>query len=89
MNAYYTVVIPWVPGAFATEWHPQIEGDELTRGAFGSMGAAIDWARRKLCGTPYTIKLIPAIEDDACDECGATYYGHAEHCSLNPANIVG
>lgn len=54
---YYTIIVPFVPREFRTEWHP-ITFSTLQRGAFDSIGDAIRWARENLNGTPYTIKLI-------------------------------
>lgn len=58
---YYTVVIPWVGLRFATEWHPTENVGPfsvLTRGAFASENDAIEWAREKLRGTPYSVRRI-------------------------------
>ena len=63
MQPYYTIEIPYVDPRFATEWHPTTsEGpfSTLTRGNFKSQNAAIEWAKAKLNGTPYTVKLIEA-----------------------------
>lgn len=59
VTAYWTVIVPYVPREFATEWHPT-EPDGpfglLNRGAFPSEADAIRWARAHLGGAPYTLK---------------------------------
>lgn len=50
----YTVVIPGVPREYRTEWHADDE-KTLQRGAFTTVGEAIDWAKR-LNGAPYSIR---------------------------------
>jgi len=62
-NDYWTLVVPSVPSAFATEWHPtETERggafDPLTRGAFATEEEAIVWGREHLAGLPYSLKLI-------------------------------
>lgn len=53
---YYTVIIPPVPVAYATEWHaPDMT---LSRGYFKTESEAIDWAAKRLLGAPYSIRLI-------------------------------
>jgi hypothetical protein len=53
---YYTVIIPPVPVAYATEWHaPDMT---LSRGSFKTESEAIDWAAKRLLGAPYSIRLI-------------------------------
>lgn len=61
MTPYYTVVIPFVPAQFRTEWHPdKSEGPfkVLTRGNFATLADAIHWASGHLNGTPYSIRCI-------------------------------
>lgn len=61
LAVYYTVCIPWVPYPHATEWHPTDPTGPfavLTRGAFPTYDAAIDWARTHLDGAPYSVKPI-------------------------------
>jgi hypothetical protein len=60
MQPYYTVVIPWVPFPYATKWHPTDQGsfNPLTRGAFETLGEAIEWARAHLNGAPYMVRLV-------------------------------
>ena len=58
---YWTVIVPWVPREFQTEWHPRDEEkggsfDPLTCGAFKTEGEAIAWARDHLGGTPYYLR---------------------------------
>lgn len=65
MEPYYTIVIPFVPREFATEWHPTEDKGpfmRLTRGNFKTVDAAIAWGREKLAGTPYEVKLINTPE---------------------------
>ena len=61
MQPYFTVVIPWVPAPYRTDWHPSDEHgpfNPLTRGAFETIGAAIEWARAHLNGAPYMVRLV-------------------------------
>ena len=61
MRPYYTVVIPWVPAGYRTEWHPDTAVgpfSTLTRGAFETVEGAIDWARAHLGGAPYSVKEV-------------------------------
>lgn len=61
LETYYTVVIPWIPlDAGATVWHSHIEGETLTRGAFRTLTQAVEWARGKLAGAPYSVRWIDA-----------------------------
>lgn len=63
-EGYYTVVVPWVPHAWRTEWHPTEDVGPLstiTRGAFATIGDAIEWGRENLNGCPYYIRLIPGV----------------------------
>lgn len=56
---YWTLLVPFVPSAYATEWHPTESTGPwavLTRGAFDTEGEAIEWARAHLHGTPYTLR---------------------------------
>jgi hypothetical protein len=58
---YYTVFVPFVPADLRTEWHPTDEIGPfsiLNRGAFKTFQDAVLWARARLNGTPYTVKLI-------------------------------
>lgn len=58
---YWTVLVPYVPREFRTEWHPdQSHGPfkVLTRGAFPTEAEAIKWGQKHLNGTPYTVKYI-------------------------------
>lgn len=63
---YWTVVIPWVPPQFRTEWHPTEEFgpfSSLTRGVFYDRRHAIAWGSEHLNGTPYSIHYVdPAAE---------------------------
>lgn len=55
---YWSVLIPYVPRAFATEWHPTEPTGPfavLSRGVFPSEGSAIMWAQANLGGTPYQV----------------------------------
>lgn len=57
---YFTCIVPYVPAAYQTEWHPTEAAGPfsvLTRGAFPTVEAAIDWARTHLGGTPYRIEV--------------------------------
>lgn len=59
MRHYYTVRIPWSPRP--TQWHPSEKTGPfrvLQRGAFKTRSEAEKWARDKLGGQPYTIRLI-------------------------------
>jgi len=59
MKTYYTVLVPYVPAEFRTEWHPDRETgpfSTLQRGAFPTVAQAIEWARTHLGGTPYSIR---------------------------------
>ena len=56
---YYTVVIPY--SNTPSLWHPTDKTgpfSTLTRGAFDSMPAAIEWADSRLNNQPYTIEVI-------------------------------
>lgn len=58
---YFTVVIPWVPREFQTEFHPTEQTgpfSTLTRGAFGTYAEAITWGRHSLAGTPYGVREV-------------------------------
>lgn len=64
LDAYYTVLIPYVAPRFATPWHPTTnEGPfaTLTRGAFPTQDAAIEWAQSRLNGCPYSLVMIEAV----------------------------
>lgn len=59
MAKNYTVLIPYVPAPYRTQWHPTTASgpfSRLTRGSFETVGEAIEWARKNLDGTPYEIK---------------------------------
>lgn len=61
LEPYYTIIIPFVPREFATEWHPTEDKGpfmRLTRGNFKTVDAAITWGREKLAGTPYEVKRV-------------------------------
>lgn len=61
VQTYYTVRIPYVMPALATEWHPttaQGPFATLDRGAFPSELEAIVWAKKHLKGTPYSVVRI-------------------------------
>jgi hypothetical protein len=58
--SYFTVLIPWVPAAYATEWHPTDPTGPfatLSRGCFATQEAAIEWGRAHLDGSPYSVVL--------------------------------
>lgn len=57
----YTCVVPWVPDAFRTEWHPtEATGSfkRLQRGDFASVDEAITWGKSHLGGTPYEVREV-------------------------------
>ena len=59
MCHYYTVRIPWSPRP--TQWHPTDRVGPfkvLQRGAFETRREAEAWARDKLGGRPFSIKII-------------------------------
>ena len=59
MEPYFTVVIPWVPYEYRTTFHPVFEdAPPLTRGRFSTWTDALVWAKEKLDGTPYQIKVV-------------------------------
>ena len=65
-KGYFTLIIPFVPPPFRTEWHPTIDNgpfSSLSRGAFPSISAAIAWAIN-LNGTPYSIRFVPSEETE-------------------------
>jgi len=67
---YYTIVVPYVPPPFRTEWHPDRPTGPfatLVRGAFKTEGEAIAWAREHLGGTPYSIKAYESINDELAE----------------------
>ena len=56
----YTIVVPFAPFQFATEWHPtEPTGPFATmvRGVFKTEAEAILWGKKHLNGTPYTVKV--------------------------------
>jgi len=60
--AYYTVLIPWVPRPYATQWHCTDEDGPwayatLTSRSFKEYGNAMVWAMQNLAGNPYTIRF--------------------------------
>jgi len=60
MTGYFTVVIPFAPKPYRTEWHPTDDVgpfSTLTRGSFDTIAEAIEWAKANLNGTPYSIVL--------------------------------
>jgi hypothetical protein len=72
LGPYFTVLIPWVPPAFATEWHPTDPGfAPLTRGAFASVDDAIRWAAPRLGGAPYSVREVPPFVPDGDPSVGA------------------
>ena len=61
MKPYFTILIPYCPHKFRTEWHPtQSDGPfaVLSRGSFATETLAIEWAQIRLNGTPYAIRRI-------------------------------
>lgn len=61
MFPYFTVIIPYVSAPYATVWHPTEDKGPfaiLTCGAFPTEEAAIEWARAKLAGAPYSIQRV-------------------------------
>ncbi len=55
----WTILVPYVPAPYATEWHPpEATGPfkVLCRGFFPTVGAAIEWAREHLGGAPYSLR---------------------------------
>jgi hypothetical protein len=62
VKGYYSVLIPYVPRLFATEWHPTSDSGPfavLSRGCFGSESEAIEWGRKHLAGNPYQVVYYP------------------------------
>lgn len=60
IRPYWTVLIPFTATG-ATEWHPtESEGPfaVLTRGAFGSILEAFRWAKSRLNGQPFKLRLV-------------------------------
>lgn len=71
---YFTVLIPWAPPEFRTEWHPSDSAGPfavLTRGSFKTFADAVAWASDKLRGAPYGVKSY--IDHDYDDEGAAVY----------------
>lgn len=61
VEAYYTILVPYVGPKYKTPWHPDKPTGPfavLSRGAFKTEEAAIEWAQTHLKGTPYTLKLV-------------------------------
>lgn len=83
MPSYFSVLVPYVPREFQTEWHPdKPDGpfSTLTRGAFPTFGGAIDWARKHLNGAPYSVReyQVPAekstnVSAQHVDTCLSSY----------------
>lgn len=71
LDPYYTVVVPYVPTRFQTEWHARDSDPPglrtLTRGSFGTQEEAIIWGRDHLNGMPYEVRLIPAFDPNGND----------------------
>jgi len=68
VRTYWTVIIPFVPSEFATEWHPTESTGQfavLSRGAFYTEADAIRWAREHLRGTPYSLRKEEGADDVA------------------------
>lgn len=64
---YWTVIVPSVPAALRTPWHPTERGgkfDPLTRGSFSSEEEAIGWAKEHLNGMPYSVREIPGVKGE-------------------------
>jgi exonuclease I len=56
----FILKVPYVDPAYATKWHPTESTGPfavLVRGAFVTQGEGIEWARKHLNGTPYTLTL--------------------------------
>lgn len=84
MEPYFTLVIPYVALSVRTEWHPTEPTGPfktLTRGNFKTELEAIEWAQKKLNGTPYTVQLVQILTDDQlierCAMCGETRGVHS------------
>jgi hypothetical protein len=57
----FTVIVPFVPSEFRTQWHPTEDVgpfSTLQRGAFTSISDAIVWAQQNLNGTPYSVRPV-------------------------------
>lgn len=58
-NKTFSVIVPWVPREFQTQWHPtQQTGPfaRLVRGEFKTFSGAVEWASRNLGRGPYEIR---------------------------------
>jgi hypothetical protein len=63
LQPYFTILIPFAPFKFATEWHPTESTGPfkvLSRGSFKTYEAAIAWGKEKLGGTPYSVAFVDA-----------------------------
>jgi hypothetical protein len=66
ITGYFSLVIPYVPARFASPWHPTDKDfAPLSCGSFRTEEDAIDWARAKLRGAPYSLRWN--------DGCGIPY----------------
>lgn len=66
LPVYFTCVVPFVPLAFRTEWHPTTNTGPfrtLHRGAFASEAEAIEWGKAHLGGCPYSVREIDPNQD--------------------------
>ena len=73
MDSYYTVIVPYSPPGFRTEWHPDTSVgpfSTLSRGSFYTYAAAVAWARDHLDGLPYTIKFCAPESPVGWDKVG-------------------
>jgi hypothetical protein len=64
---YYSVLIPWVPVKYQTQWHPtEATGpfSTLCRGVFSTPEEAIEWAKKHLNGTPYSVHQYQGIAEN-------------------------
>lgn len=85
--SYYTVLVHWVPDQYRTTWHPtQQHGpfSTLTRGSFDTVEQAIEWGRKHLYGTPFTVKHVDTSKDDELTRLLETFAYHVSELMSAP-----
>ncbi len=59
--SYWTIIIPFVPKKFQTEWHtndPEGSFKTISRGTFDTEEDAIQWGKDHLNGCPYSLREV-------------------------------
>ncbi len=64
VSSYFTLIIPWEPNPERRSvWHPTERTGPLSRGAFPSVDAAVEWAAVQLGrDARYTLRECPVFQ---------------------------